>query len=120
MKKKSLLTTMAGAMAVGLGMVSAPSTQQVIEQVAQNGPTVVQQQVNNQRNIRSTQQQAQQRNVQTVRSNGMMNPYYPVGGGGLLGSNYGMSPKEYGEYLMRTGKDKQNKRRRKHWAKAIS
>ena len=31
-----------------------------------------------------------------------------------------MSPKEYGEYLMRTGKDKQNKRRRKHWAKAIS
>ena len=31
-----------------------------------------------------------------------------------------MSPKYYGEYLMRSGKDKYNKRRRKHWAKAFS
>ena len=32
----------------------------------------------------------------------------------------GMSPKEYGEYLMRTGKDKYNKRKRKHIAKGIA
>jgi len=120
MKKKSMLATMAGAMVAGLGMVSTPAAQQVIEQTAQNSATVVQQQANQQRTVRSTQQQAQRMTNQTVRSNGIMNPYVPFGGGGLLGSNYGMSPKEYGEYLMRTGKDKQNKRRRKHWAKAIS
>lgn len=81
MKKKSMLATVAGAVAVGLGMVSAPSTQQVIEQVAQN-ETTVQQQANQQRTVRSTQQQARQINSKTVRSNGMMNPYLPVGGGG--------------------------------------
>ena len=31
-----------------------------------------------------------------------------------------MTPKQYGEYLMRTGKDKYNKRCRKHWAKMRS
>lgn len=31
-----------------------------------------------------------------------------------------MSPKEYGEWLRYTGKDKHNKRCRKHWAKARS
>ena len=120
MKKKSMLATMAGAMVAGLGMVSTPAAQQVIEQTAQNSATVVQQQANQQRTVRSTQQQAQRMTNQTVRSNGIMNPYVPFGGGGLLGSNYGMTPKEYGEYLMRTGKDKYNKRCRKHWAKARS
>ena len=115
-----MLTAMAGAMAVGLGMVSTPSTQQVIEQTVQNGTVVQQQQANQQRNVRSTQQQAQQRASQTIRSNGMMNPYLPVGGGGQLFSSYGMSPKEYGEWLRATGKDKYNKRCHKHWAKMRS
>lgn len=121
MKKKSMLATMAGAAAIGLGMVSAPSTQQVIEQTVQNGNqvTVQQQQANQQRNVRS-QQQAQQRTSQNYRSNSLTNPYAPTGGGLEYVSSYSMTPKEYGEYLMRTGKDKYNKRCRKHWAKMRS
>ena len=85
MKKKSILATMAGAAAIGLGMVSAPSTQQVIEQTAQNGNqvTVQQQQANQQRNVRS-QQQAQ-RTSQNYRANSLTNPYAPTGGGGWAG-----------------------------------
>lgn len=79
MKKKSLFTAMAGAMAVGLGMVSAPSTQQVIEQTQASGVTVQQQQANHQRTVRS--QQAQQRASQEVQYS-LTNPYAPVGGGG--------------------------------------
>lgn len=121
MKKKSMLATMAGAAAIGLGMVSAPSTQQVIEQTVQNGNqvTVQQQQANQQRNVRS-QQQAQQRTSQNYRANSLTNPYAPTGGGLEYVSSYSMTPKEYGEYLMRTGKDKHNKRCRKHWAKMRS
>ena len=33
---------------------------------------------------------------------------------------YEMFPKEYGEYLMRSGKRQQNVRKRKHLAKAFS
>lgn len=49
-----------------------------------------------------------------------MNPYLPFGGFGYVGGNYGMSPKDYGEWLMATGKDKANKRKRKHYAKMRS
>lgn len=116
-----MLATMAGAMVAGLGMVSTPAAQQVIEQTAQNSVTVVQQQANQQRTVRSTQQQAQRMASQSVRSNGIMNLYMPYGGGGYLYyGSYSMTPKQYGEYLMRTGKDKYNKRCRKHWAKMRS
>lgn len=81
MKKNSMLATMAGAMVVGIGMVSTPAAQQVIEQTAQNSAIVVQQQANQQRNVRSTQQQEQRTASQSVRSNGIMNPYMPYGGG---------------------------------------
>lgn len=79
-----MLATMAGAMAVGLGMVSAPSTQQLVEQAAQNGNqvTVQQQQANQQRNVRS--QQANQRMNQTSRVNTLVNPYAPIGGGAAV------------------------------------
>ena len=83
MKKKSVLATMAGAMAIGLGMVSAPSTQQVIEQTQAASQVTNQQQANQQRNIRS-QQQAQQRTAQNVRVNALTNPYAPIGGGAAL------------------------------------
>ena len=48
-------------------------------------------------------------------------PYYmPFGDGDRVYGKFTMTPKEYGEYLMRSGKDKYNKRRRKHWAKACA
>ena len=104
MKKKSfgiLGTTVVAAMAAGFGLVSSPSGQQLVEQTAQQSNGV----------------QAGQR---VIVNNSAMNPYMPASGGGLSSGNPGMSPKEYGEWLRYTRKDKHNKRCRKHWAKAVS
>ena len=120
MKKKILTALAAGAAAVAGGLISSPSGQQLMEQAAsqaqgQQITTQAQQRYNN-----NGQQQAQNRlpiqHVQQILSN----PYAPMGGGHYYGTYYGMSPKEYGEYLMRTGKDKYNKRKRKHIAKGFA
>lgn len=83
MKKKSLFKAGLGALAVGLGVVSSPSTQQVMEQTMQNGTTVQQQAPQRYLN-NNGQQQAQNNQGQQYRSNAAMNPYAPLGGGALL------------------------------------
>ena len=120
MKKKSfgiLGTTVAAAMAAGFGLVSSPSGQQLVEQAAQQAQ--ITQQAPAQRTV-AQQNNGVQTGQRVVVNNAAINPYVPASGGGLLYGNPGMSPKEYGEWLCYTGKDKHNKRCRKHWAKAHS
>ena len=120
MRKKFLTALAAGAAAIAGGLVSSPSGQQLMEQAASQaqGQQVTAQAP--QRYNNNSQQQAQNRlPVQTVQQY-LSNPYAPMGGGRYYGNGYGMSPKEYGEYLMRTGKDKYNKRKRKHIAKGFA
>ena len=68
----------------------------------------------------NAQRQMAQNNINQVRQHIAQN--YTVGGGGMgYGpGSWGMSPKEYGEYLMRSGRDKYNDRKRKHIAKGVS
>ena len=117
--RKKLFTAMAGIAAIAGGLMSSPSGQQIVEQnVDRQGQQVTKQ--TQSRNAVNQSQQASQR-AQTNRvSQSLTNPYSPFGGGMYYGSGYGLSPKEYGEYLMRTGKNKYNQRKRKHYAKAIS
>ncbi len=121
MKKRSkLLTALAAAGAASLGMVSSPSGQQIAEQVAQTGPQVVQQAPQRYLNGQQQSQQAQRANPGQTVQQYLSNPYAPGGSGLRLVGNFGMSPKDYGEYLMSSGKDKYNKRKRKHIAKGIA
>ena len=108
MRKKILTALAAGAAAIAGGLVSSPSGQQLMEQAASQAQG---QQVTAQAQNRLPGQTVQQY---------LSNPYAPMGGGRYYGNGYGMSPKEYGEYLMRTGKDKYNKRKRKHIAKGFA
>jgi len=119
--KKSKVMTVLGAMAAGaLGLVSSPSGQQLAEQSMQQvkGQQVTQQAP--QRYLNQQGQQAQRANPGQTVQQYLQNPTIPGGGGLRIAGNYSMSPKEYGEYLMRTGKDKYNKRKRKHIAKGIA
>ncbi len=117
MSKKVLSMLAAGAAAIAGGLISSPSGQQMVEQVAQNGPQVVQQAPT--QRVANQSQQAQSRMPGKTVQQVLSNPYAPLGGI-RYGGGYGMSPKDYGEYLMATGKDKYNKRCRKHWAKMRS
>lgn len=120
MKKKFLTALAAGASAIAGGLVSSPSGQQLMEQAASQaqGQQVTAQAP--QRYNNNSQQQAQNRLPGQTVQQYLSNPYAPMGGGRYNGNGYGMSPKEYGEYLMRTGKDKYNKRKRKHIAKGFA
>lgn len=118
MKKNLFPTLLTGVAALAGGLMSSPSGQQLAEQTANN---IQQQQVLQQTPAQryvNQQQQAQSRTSGRAVSHYLANPYVPVGGGAYYGAGYGMSPKEYGEYLMRSGKNKYNKRHRKYWAKA--
>jgi hypothetical protein len=115
MKKKSLMSAMlAGAAAVMGGLISSPAGQQVISQTAQSNSPQIEQKAPAQRSVNQGQQATSRTPAKVVR-NYVNNPYGPFGAH-LFAGNYGMSPKDYGEYLMRTGKDKQNLRKRKHYA----
>jgi hypothetical protein len=118
MKKKSgfLGTIAAATLAVAGGLASSPTGQQLVQTAVDNSTKIEQQQ---QRYNNNTQQQAQQ-SRQVTRANVIMNPYLPTGGGLRLFGGGGISPKEYGIWLRMTGKDKQNKRKRKHYAKMCS
>lgn len=107
---------LAGAVAVAGGLVSSPSGQQIAEQAASGAGSQVEQRTAQQRVV-NNQQQAQQQTARFGARPFMMNPYMPFGGNGYITHASGMTPKEYGEWLMRTGKDKQNARKRKHYAK---
>ena len=118
-KKKSLLATAATAIAaagaIGLAGVSSPAGQEVVNAV-QN--TQVVQKAPQGKKARANQQQTQQQQQRVVVSS--QATYLPWRPGERVYGKFCMTPKEYGEYLMRSGKDKYNKRRRKHLAKAFS
>ena len=119
MKKKSLMSAMlAGAAAVMGGLISSPAGQQVISQTAQSNSPQIEQKASAQRSVNQGQQATSRTPAKVVRTFAN-NPYGPFGTH-LMAGNYGMSPKDYGEYLMRTGKDKYNLRKRKHYAKMRS
>lgn len=120
MKKVNFAKAIAAGMgAAALGMLASPSGQQVTEQTARhlNEGAQVEQKAPN-RSVNQQQQQAQNRTQGTVNHrfiNSNM-PYFP----GTVTIDDGIPPKVYGEWLMRTGKDKYNKRCRKHIAKGIA
>ena len=96
------------------------SVKQLMEQAANANRNVqtIEQKAPTQRFV-NNQQQAQNRLPGQTVQQYLSNPYAPLGGA-RYGNPYGMSPKEYGEYLMRTGKDKQNKRKRQKIARGIA
>lgn len=121
MKPKKLASLIAaGVAAITGGIVSSPSGQQLMEQAANANRNVqtIEQKAPTQRFV-NNQQQAQNRLPGQTVQQYLSNPYAPLGGA-RYGNPYGMSPKEYGEYLMRTGKDKQNKRKRQKIARGIA
>lgn len=119
MAKKNLIKAagiaIAAAGAIGLGTGTAPVGQEVLT-AAQNTQVV---QKAPQGKKATTKQQTQQQQTQKVRASSTP-VYLPWRPGERVYGKFSMTPKEYGEYLMRTGKDKYNKRRRKHWAKAFA
>lgn len=123
-QKKSLIGKVAmAAGAVALGMAASPVGQQVTEQAAQltNEGAKTEQVVVKQRMTQRYQAQRQQAKSKTPRtpiqgSQMLANlPYLP----GTVYVGRSMSPREYGEWLMYTGKNKQHERNRKHLAKAF-
>lgn len=119
MAKKNLLKAagmaLAAAGAIGLGTGTAPVGQEVLT-AAQN--TQVVQKAPQGKKARANQQQTQQQQQRVVVSS--QATYLPWRPCERVYGKFSMTPKEYGEYLMRSGKDKYNKRRRKHWAKAFA
>ena len=108
-------TAMAAIGAIGLGTMSSPSGQEVVNamqntQVVQKAPQT--------KKARANQQQTQQQQQRVVVSSQAV--YLPWRDGDRVYGKFCMTPKEYGEYLMRSGKNKYNNRRRKHWEKAFS
>lgn len=119
MKKASLAKAIAAGMgAAALGMIASPTGQQVTDQAARhlNEGAKVEQKAPN-RSV-SQQQQVQNKTRGQIQQRVVNNnlPYFP----GNVYTGQGIPPKEYGEWLMRTDKDKYNKRCRKHIAKGIA
>ena len=118
MKKRMIPAAMMAAAAVLGGLTSSPSGQQVINQAAQ-AEQQIEQKTQTNRAVNQGQQAAQRTPGKTV-SNTVTNPYIPTGGnyGGFVDA--GVPPKVHGEYLLRTGKNKYNARKAKHFAKMRS
>lgn len=112
-KIAGLSLTAAGAFALGTG--TAPVGQEVLT-AAQNTQVV---QKSTQAKKATTEQQTQQQQAQKVRASAQ-HVYLPWHPGERVYGKFSMTPKEYGEYLMQSGKDKYNKRRRKYRAKAFA
>lgn len=107
---------MMGMAAAALGMVGGlgPTAVETAQTIAQS-ETVIEAQAP-QRNVNQGQQSnavTQRASQQAVRDYNRMPDLPPV-----YYSDCGLSPKEYGLYLLRTGKNKYNDRKRKHYAKA--
>lgn len=118
MKKKDLITMAAGAIALGAGLAASPSGEQVIEQTAQQVNTEVQAKTNAARTA-TAQQQAQQQTSHrySAPQSAMYLPYRD--GYGVYGK-FSISPREYGEYLARSGKNKRNLRHHKKLARCFA
>lgn len=116
MKKSILHTALAASAAVVAGLAAGPSTLQLVQTAAdQAGISQRQEYRSTQRLANQTQAQQQAKLQVKTGMNYNLIPYFP---GEKNLSNFEMSPKEYGEWLMRTGKNKYNNRCHKHWAKA--
>ena len=115
MKKKIIQAVGVAAAALGafgLAVGTTPAGQDVLTAAQQ---TQVSQRQNGKVNHRSQQQQTQQRQAQraTYRAPQGTLPDY----GGYSWQQLSMTPKEYGTWLLMTGKNKYNDRRNKRWAK---
>ena len=117
-KKKNLLsaavTAVAAVGALGLGGASSPVGQEVMNSV-QN--TQIVQKASRSTSVRVTQQQAQQQTQRVYSSS--QSVYLPYGYGDRIIGKFTLTPKEYGEYLLRSGKNKYNNRCRKLLARAL-
>ena len=118
MKKKDVITMAAGAIALGAGLVASPSGEQVIEQTAQQVNTEVQAKTNAARTA-TAQQQAQQQTPQRY-SAPQSAMYLPYRNGYGADGIFSLSPREYGEYLARSGKNKRNLRHHKKLARCFA
>lgn len=101
----------AGAVSLG----SAPVGQDVVRTV--NNTQAVQQQ-QQRKQARANQQKAQQPQQRIVNNN--QSNYLPSDPRVRATGKLIMDPRQYGEWLMITGKNKYNNRRRKQYAKALS
>jgi hypothetical protein len=117
--KNKAMTVLAAVAATAAGMMSSPSGQEVVAQVAE-GTSI--QQASPSQNINGNQNNAINKNATTRTAQyAYMNPY--VGSGGNYLTKYrdcGIYPKDYGLYLARSGKNKQNALKRKHYEKMRS
>ena len=113
------MTVLAAVSATAAGIMSSPSGQEVVTQVAEG--TSIQQESPSQ-NINGNQNNAVNQNATDIKAQYVyMNPY--VVSGGNYRTKYrdcGLSPKDYGLYLARSGKNKQNVLKRKHYVKMRS
>lgn len=114
--KKVFLPALAAIAALG-GLVSSPSGQQVLNSVSD-----AQQQIEQRAQANRTAaqgQQASERVSYRVANSNLDNPYVPpfLSPASIWG---GIPPKEYGEWLSRSGKNKYNLRKSKHYAKMRS
>jgi hypothetical protein len=114
MKKRITPFLAAAAAAIGGMFMGSPSSVTPSNHVNE-GIT----QAPNTYNNNAQRQMAQ--NVNNAARHQVMQNYRAGGEGGDYGyGTYGMSPKDYGEYLLRSGRNKYNARKRKHIAKGIA
>lgn len=118
MKKKDLITMAAGAIALGAGLAASPSGEQVIEQTAQQVNTEVQAKTNAARTATAQQQAQQQTSHRYSAPQSAM--YLPYRDGHRVYGKFSISPREYGEYLARSGKNKRNLRHHKKLARCFA
>lgn len=113
MKAKKL---MMGVAAAALGAVGGlgPTSMETAQTIVEVNQTTVQQAQGQRAQANQGQQNAvsQQKTAQS----GTQQNYLPYNDYVYV-NDCGLSPKEYGLYLLRSGKNKYNDRRRKHWAK---
>ena len=118
MQNKAMIV-LAAVAATAAGIMSSPSGQEVVTQVAEG--TSIQQAAPSQ-NVNGNQNNAvnQNDNARTAQY-AYRNPFVGFGGNYLGGyRDCVLSPKEYGLYLARSGKNKQNTLKSKHYAKMRS
>lgn len=116
MKVKKLGIGVAAAALAAVGGLG-PTAMETAQTIAEVNQTTVQQAQGQRAQANQGQQNAvSQRASQNVIQQKYTEPLHPD----YYYANSGMSPKEYGLYLLRSGKNKYNDRRRKHWAKMCS
>jgi len=104
----------AGVIALGVGLAVSPSGEQVIEQTARQANSIkteVQAKTNALRTAEAQQQAQQQTSHRYSAPQSVM--YLPYRDGYGVTGKLSLSPREYGEYLARSGKNKRNLRHKK-------